>query len=158
MYIQYMVLGYKPMTFRTWVSTQNHWTRAPTQQAAYFVRFCYVIKLNSSAIHFLLYINIIFLQNIVLYNKRNVQCDQTERFLKLFCYKFSNKSCPNILWLFWITLLFKSNCCGYFWGNFRKKLSYIYSNIWSHWVVSFWSYRRFSRSHFVPASEKDVGQ
>ena len=29
MSIQYMVLGFKPTTFRTWVSSHNHLTRAP---------------------------------------------------------------------------------------------------------------------------------
>ena len=35
MSIQYMVLGLEPMTFRTWVSSHNHYTRAP----AYTYRF-----------------------------------------------------------------------------------------------------------------------
>ena len=27
----YIVLGFEPTTFRTWVSSHNHWTRAPAQ-------------------------------------------------------------------------------------------------------------------------------
>ena len=31
MSIQYTVLGFEHTTFKTWVSIQNHWTRAPAQ-------------------------------------------------------------------------------------------------------------------------------
>ena len=35
MSIQYMVLGFKLTAFKTWVSSNNHYTRAPAQSASF---------------------------------------------------------------------------------------------------------------------------
>ena len=38
MSIEYMAPGFEPMTFRTWVVTHNHWTRAKSLARAKFKR------------------------------------------------------------------------------------------------------------------------
>ena len=59
--------------------------------------------------------------------KKQKQCDQIGRFLKVIGDKISIKSSPNyfsLLGLFWKTSLLCKNCYGYFLGNFRKHLGY----------------------------------
>ena len=63
------------------------------------------------------------------------QCDQIVRFLKVFGYKLSNKSGPNIgqfSRLLWKALFFKWKLLCLLFGHCYENLGYFYSNLWSH--------------------------
>ena len=63
------------------------------------------------------------------------QCDQIRRFLELIDNKFYYKCSPNVWWLFgqlWKPSHFKSNCWGYFLGNFRGKIGLFFISTSGH--------------------------
>ena len=67
------------------------------------------------------------------------QCDQSGRFFKVRGDMVSIQSSPNAWWFFglkWKATLFILKYCGYFLGNFRKKLGFIFNSASGH---SLWS-------------------